>query len=215
MKTIKIISLLWMPLGLALPASATILYDNFSNASNSDDQVRNFGSSDPNSNQNQSFSTDGNLDTLTSVTLGLFASGNTTGSIAVDLYSFDPSNGGHPGTFLDQVGTIQDSSIGLSGMQHVLVTAPANVSLTANTQYFIVLFGTTTGTNDAFWTIANNDSGTGTVGQRGGQGESTPQVMQVVATASSATPEPSTFAMLLLPLAWLGMRRARAGFKGR
>jgi hypothetical protein len=156
-----------------------------------------------------SFMTGGASASMSDVILALEATPSASGTMTVSLFS---SAGNTPTTNLATLGTIADNDSSLNTSTYTAYTVNVNgVILGANTQYFIVLSGSTTGTLDGRWENSNSNSGTGVAGQVHGEnttgswimqpnaGDFSPFVMQV--DTGVATPEPGTFFGILGGLA--------------
>jgi hypothetical protein len=197
-----------LALSMTLAAHATSLYNNLPAVSDGSDGVSSFGP------LADSFSTGSSPVVLDSVTLDLLATlPNDGGSIIVTL---DGDNSTSPGSTLETIGTINDSSLTSSLADYTLTT---DFALSADTRYWIELASADSSAN---WSWSNDISGTGVAGEfyanqtgvfpnSGG-----PYQMDVEANAS-ATPEPSTLLLLgsgLMMLAGPLRRRFCAGGRG-
>ncbi len=196
-----------MALSMTFAARATSLYNNLNPASSGLDSV--FGT------LADSFSTGSSAVTLNSVTLDLWDadSNDGGGSVTVDLLT---DNSDAPGTVLDTIATISDSSLSATLAHYALDT---DLDLAANTRYWIELSSSAGVESTAYWSYSLDATGPGVPGEYFANSNGVfpnvdgPYQMDVEAGVAAATPEPwsllllgSGLAILLVP-----MRRQRAG----
>jgi hypothetical protein len=174
-------------------AKATVIYDNLAVSSGSPPASVLPAGGGP---LGDSFSTPTGAVDLTDVKLLVDATTPSDGgSFTVSLFSNTAANA--PGSSLNKIGTIADSSLTTSAsVVDLPLTTP--ILLSAGTRYWIVLSGTT-GSGNWFYTTVN--SGTGVANEYNYfQGASsantvfTPYQMQINVTA---VPEPASFVLLL------------------
>jgi hypothetical protein len=208
--------------GLALlalpgPAGATlVLYSNLANAFPSGSvaisSTRYAGAS---------FTTDNNSYTLADVIVSLEGISGGQG-VNISLYS---STAGAPNANISPLGFVNDNVLSTSSFTQEMVSG-ANLALTANTLYYIVLSGLSSTQNDANWESATTAAGSGITGSvtpsmalSGNSGatwstntvnvDHKPFVLQV--DVNSTTPEPGTLfgALAGLGLVVLGRMRRK------
>jgi MYXO-CTERM domain-containing protein len=168
-----------------------------------------------------SFTTGSGTSQMSDVILALEGVPAAAGTLTVSLYS---STNNTPATDLATLGTIADNSLSTS-MYTAQTVNVSGVTLSANTMYFIVLSGSTTGSSDGLWELSNSNIGTGVTGQysgdynsglgwdisKNGSGNSDftvkPFIMQV--DVGSSTPEPDTWYGALSGLAAILATRRR------
>jgi len=180
---------------LVLSVSAhaqTILFDNTSASRGGDEHVAT--GSGLNGPLSQSFSTGGSAVSLQSVSLLLNRDAALpSGSFSVSLWSDDGS--GSPGTFLSQIGALNDTALPSSPTLLDFNPATSSSILTANTRYWIHV--SSASDTQALWSYSADDQGSGVAGEYfandAGVFDVTygPYMMRVTVTA---VPEPSTVA---------------------
>jgi len=198
--------------GALLPGSAGaagILYDNLTMGSGNGAGVN------ASNWLGNSYSTDGNADTLISATFSLEGVLGG-GDVFLELYTSTPAG---PGTLL-AMGTLPQAALSTSGFTDF--TVAGNFLMVSNTRYWIVLGGSSSSQNDALWERAKNGTGTGVAGENmaessnggatwvthGFGGDFVPFVMQIQDTVP--IPEPGTLMVALLGLTGLvALRRKR------
>lgn len=202
-------------LALPGPAGATlVLYSNLANAN-------------PNASVGisstkfaaASFTTDNNSYTLADVIVSLEGISGGEG-VNVSLYS---STAGSPNANISPLGFVNDNVLSTSSFPQEMVSG-ANLALTANTLYFIVLSGLSGSQNDANWESATTAPGSGITGNvtpimslSGNSGATwsthiansdfRPFVLQV--DVNSTTPEPGTLFGALAGLGLVALGRIR------
>ena len=138
------------------------------------------------------------------------------GAITVSLYSDAPGCGpsciAGPGSFIANIGTVQDSSLGLAA-SIVPVSLTSNPTLAAGTRYWIFVTGASLSVTGPYWANASAASGLGVSTEFSGVGNypyttasvltfdssTAPRAMQVTVGGSAGvagTPEPGSL--------WLG-----------
>jgi hypothetical protein len=191
-------------------AGATVLYSNLANPGSG------FSAVSSTAWAANAFSTDNNTYKLSDVILALEGV-STTGTLTVSLYS---SSGGpaQPTTNLATLGTIADSALSTSMFTQQTVNV-SNVTLAPNTQYFIVLSGSSSSGADADWEKEQGTTGIGVAGGEWGTSANSgstwsmhgvsvdfaPYVMQV----DASTPEPGSIFSALGGLAVVALARFR------
>ena len=192
-------------LSVGSAVSAGVVYDNIGVASKGSDPVAADG---PLAN---SFSTGGSTVLLADVKLLLIGNPNSTASSTVSLLS---DSGTSPGSVLQIIGTLSDSSLSASAQVFDFVLATP-YALAANTRFWIGLSGPSSTT--VGWNYAVDSSGIGTTGEywayspggtltvRQNSGTtSTPYQMQL-----SAVPEPGSLGLFMIGSAALAIARRR------
>ena len=137
------------------PAGATILYSNLANA---DSNAALFGVSSTRWGA-ASFTTDNNTYTLSDVQVLLEGISGGQG-VTVNLYN---STAGAPNASVATLGTINEASLSTNSFT-VQTVAGGNITLAANSLYYIVLSGLSSGQFDANWESAVAGPGTGITG---------------------------------------------------
>jgi hypothetical protein len=172
------------------PAAAGTIYDNSTQLSGGTALV----TSADNGPLADSFSTGATDVSLTDVQLLIGADNPSDGgSFTVDLLSDSSTS---PGSVLDTIGTINDSSLTTSlGLVDVALTTP--YALTADTRYWIELSGDPT---SAFWAFTASNTGTGVAGEYNyyaglvkANDTFTPYQMQV-----NVSPEPASWTLMIV-----------------
>ncbi len=184
--------------------NAGVLYDNIGVASNSTDQVAVDG---PLAN---SFSTGGSTAPLADAKLLLTGDPTSTASFTVSLLS---DSGASPGSVLETLGTLSDSSLSSSAQVFDFALATP-YALAANTRYWIELSGPSSSVG---WDYASSNSGVGTTGEYWAYNPSgtltvmpnsdvsTPYQMQL----TSAVPEPGSLGLVMIGSVALAITRRR------
>jgi hypothetical protein len=140
--------------------------------------------------------------------------GQASGTNSITAFLFS-STGTTPNASLATIATVPHSSIATTpGL--VAFIPGSTITLQPNTEYWIVLSGTTVGANDAEWQVGTTNAGTGVAGQNHAQFNgsawtafgnnlfsNTIPEMQIDATA--AAPEPATFTLMGAALAGLAV----------
>ncbi len=186
-------------------APGAVLYSNLAGTSGG---LLNVGdTSSNNTDWANEFTTGASSVTLTDliVIIGRSSGG---GAITASLYASSGGGAAVPTTKITDIATVNHSSVPASPAQ-VTFTPGATITLTANTQYWIVLSGASgAGHVDALWSETNDNSGTGVSGQshafwNGSTWTNEPNAtflatpqMQIDAGTAAATPEPGS--MLLI-----------------
>ncbi|MGB7758780.1 MAG: choice-of-anchor R domain-containing protein [Bryobacteraceae bacterium] len=188
-------SKLWLACGGILLASslqAGTIYDDVLAAPSGVDSIETDGP------LYDSFSTGASSGTLSNVELLLYAGGAADGPITVGLYS---DNGTTPGSLIAVLETFDDSTL-RGGFQLVTLVLAANPGLSAETRYWIGVFGETA---DG-WAYTTDTSGTGVAGEyysnSGGTSQNEDGGGFQMEVGITPAPEPSTFfASMLFALA--------------
>lgn len=198
---------------ITLAAHATSLYNNLAAVSSGADGVAISGFTNDFGPLADSFSTGSSAVALTSVTLDLQATNPGDGGIFT--VTLDSDNSTSPGSALETIGTISDSSLTSSLADYTLTT---DFALSADTRYWIEL-SSLSPTSSAYWSWSTDTSGTGVANEffwnQGGvhPNSDSPYQMDVEAGA----PEPSSLLLLgsgLMMLAAPLRRRLCAGQRG-
>ena len=212
---LSLITLLTLTLSLAVAAQASLitLSDNTSETKAtgalSDNEVW----------RAQAFTTTATAYTLTDVALWLYKAPDTTGTFALQIYDAT-GRGGHPGSFVQTVQTIDASTItGTSAAESLLYDYPnLDVVLFPNTKYYLVNKGLTLSSEGYVrWSFTYSSSGTGfpsdysyfNNGSWVGPTQPFFEEMRIIASGPSAVPEPSTYALLCISLGVVGYARKR------
>jgi PEP-CTERM motif len=189
--------------------SASTIYSNLADGNGGNDTIR---TSADFTWGNEFLTPVGSTLTLDDVIIELGEATGETNNITAFLYS---NTGSTPNASLATIATVLHSSIGLAPGP-VTFTPGSTITLQPNTEYWIVLSGTSVGANDAEWRLGTTNAGTGVAGQNHAQFNgsawtafsnnlftNTIPEMQVDATA--AAPEPATFTLMGAALAGLAI----------
>lgn len=106
----------------------------------------------------ESFTTDATHTKITEVTTPLNREPNATGTVYFYIYSSDGSN--NPGTLVATLGSLDVASQLTTSIANYTLSS-LNVSLSANTQYYLVLTSTSTLPDITYWIFTGSTSGTG------------------------------------------------------
>lgn len=149
----------------------------------------------------QAFTTDATHTRVTDVTTLLRRLG--TGSLNLSIYS--TATGNKPGSFVAAVGSFDIASQLSNTLEEKLFSGLA-ISLSANTQYFLVLGVSGATGNQAGWGFTSSISGTGFLFYYSFSSSSgttwtdenlnTPQIMRIQAASTSDIPEPASLGLL-------------------
>jgi hypothetical protein len=203
-RTFALTILVGIAFSLSSSAQAGSLYNNLGAVSDGTDPLIFLGP------LADSFST-GAATTLNDVKLLLGTSFIDTSSSSVSLLS---DNGTSPGSLIEHLGTISDSSLPMGSLAVVDFANFTPVALAANTRYWIEL--SSTDFSSAVWSFSDDISGPGVAGEffsndHGVMPDTlSPFQMRVNTISSSSVPEPSTLTLGVLGIGTLVVLRLRS-----